>query len=412
MEQKVQVEKKEIAAQKRHQRVWNFFWYCTVPFFKLAYSYNCKKAPAIQSPYLVISNHTTVLDCVLVGMSFRKQMYFVASEHVYRKGWVSRLLRWAFEPIAKMKGSSDTLTVMKIIRKLRNGYNVCLFAEGNRSFDGRNFPVPQATGKLAKICGATLVTYRIQGGYLTNPRWGFGIRHGKAFGQVVNVYTPEQLAQMTPEQINEIIENDIHEDAYDRQAVKKIAYKGKNRALGIECAFCVCPRCLTLGTITSKGNRVMCTSCGNETLFDVYGNFDPAFGVSNTKEWEDLQEEYFKTLAASAQSQSNSVPFFSDSDVCLKVLDSDHNEKKLGSGKMSLYTDRFEFVPHDSDVISLPLTSIPEMSVYSRNGFVFSDTAGTHYEIKPVQKKSPLNVRKYISITRWLSLSKPPQELK
>ena len=406
MEQKVQVEKKEIAAQRRHQRVWNFFWYCTVPFFKLAYSYNCKKAPAIQSPYLVISNHTTVLDCVLVGMSFRKQMYFVASEHVYRKGWVSRLLRWAFEPIAKMKGSSDTLTVMKIIRKLRNGYNVCLFAEGNRSFDGRNFPVPQATGKLAKICGATLVTYRIQGGYLTNPRWGFGIRHGKAFGQVVNVYTPEQLAQMTPEQINEIIENDIHEDAYDRQSVKKIAYKGKNRALGIECAFCVCPRCRTLGTITSKANRVMCTSCGNETIFDVYGNFDPAFGVSNTKEWEDLQEEYFKTLAASAQSQSNSVPFFSDSDVYLKVLDSDHNEKNLGSGKMSLYTDRFEFVPHDADVISLPLTSIPEMSVYSRNGFVFSDTAGTHYEIKPVQKKSPLNVRKYISIARSLSLSK------
>ena len=411
MAQKVQVEKKEIAAQKRHQRVWNFFWYFTVPFFKLAYSYNCKKAPQINGPYLVISNHTTVLDCVLVGMSFRKQMYFVASEHVYRKGWVSRLLLWAFEPIAKMKGSSDTLTVMKIIRKLRNGYNVCLFAEGNRSFDGRNFPVPEATGKLAKICGASLVTYRIEGGYLTNPRWGFGIRHGKAFGQVVNVYTPEQLAQMTPEQINEIIKNDIHEDAYDRQAVKQIAYKGKNRALGIECAFCVCPRCRTLCKITSSGNRVICTSCGNQTEFDVYGNFDPAFGVANTKEWEDLQEEYFKTLAASAQSQSNTVPFFSDSDVCLKILDSEHNEKDLGSGKMSLYTDRFEFVPATGNIISLPLSSIPDMSVYSRNGFVFSDTSGTHYEIKPVQKKSPLNVRKYISLARWLSLSKPPQEL-
>ena len=402
MAQKVQVEKKEISAHKRHQRVWNFFWYFTVPFFKLAYSYNCKKAPQINGPYLVISNHTTVLDCVLVGMSFRKQMYFVASEHVYRKGWISRLLLWAFEPIAKMKGSSDTLTVMKIIRKLRNGYNVCLFAEGNRSFDGRNFPVPEATGKLAKICGASLVTYRIEGGYLTNPRWGFGIRHGKAFGQVVNVYTPEQLAQITPEQINEIIKNDIHEDAYDRQAVKQIAYKGKNRALGIECAFCVCPRCRTLGKITSSGNRVICTSCGNQTEFDVYGNFDPAFGVANTKEWEDLQEEYFKTIAASAQSQSNTVPFFSDSDVCLKILDSDHNEKNLGSGKMSLYTDRFEFVPNDTDVISLPLSSIPDMSVYSRNGFVFSDTSGTHYEIKPVQKKSPLNVRKYILL--WSKL--------
>ena len=402
MDQKVKVEKKEQAAHRRHQRVWNFFWYFTVPFFKLAYSYNCKKAPQINGPYLVIANHTTVLDCVLVGMSFRKQMYFVASEHVYRKGWVSRLLLWAFEPIAKMKGSTDTLTVMKIIRRLKNGYNVCLFAEGNRSFDGRNYPVPEATGKLAKICGASLVTYRIEGGYLTNPRWGFGIRHGKAFGQVVNIYSPEQLSQMTPEQINEIIKNDIHEDAYDRQAIKQIAYKGKDRALGIECAYCVCPRCRTLGKITSSGNRVKCTACGNETEFDVYGNFDPAFGVTNTKEWEDLQEEYFKELAAGANTQSESVPFFGDSDVSLKTLDANHMENNLGSGKMALYADRFEFVPAAGEAISLPLKNIPDMSVYGRNGFVFSDVSGTHYEIKSNQEKSPLNVRKYISL--WSKL--------
>ena len=363
--------KKEKAAHRRHQGVWNFFWYFTAPFFKLIYSYKCKAAPKIEGPYLVISNHTTELDCVLVGLSFRKQMYFVASEHVYRKGWISKLLRWTFEPIAKIKGSSDTLTVMKIIRKLRNGYNVCLFAEGNRSFDGRNFPVFDATGKLAKICGASLVTYRIEGGYLTNPRWGFGIRRGKAFGQVVYVYSPRQLADMSVEEITQAVVSDINEDAYERQAIKAVAYKGKNRALGIECAYCVCPRCRTLGKITSKGNKVMCTQCGNESDFDVYGNFSPDFGVKNTEEWEDFQEEYLK-------------------------------EKDLGSGRMALYKNRFEFVPASGETISLLINDIPDMSVYSRNGFVFSDSAGTHYEIKANQKKSPLNVRKYISIWKIL----------
>ncbi len=400
MDQKVKVEKKERAVQRRHQRVWNFFWYVTAPFFKLIYSYKCKIAPKIQGSYLVISNHTTELDCVLVGMSFKKQMYFVASEHVYRKGWVSKLLFWAFEPIAKIKGASDTLTVMKIIRRLRNGYNVCLFAEGNRSFDGRNFPVPEATGKLAKICGASLVTYRIEGGYLTNPRWGFGIRRGRAYGQVVNVYTPEQLAQMTPEQITQIIQKDINEDAYERQSLKPIAYKGKNRALGIECAYCVCPRCRTLGKIVSYGNKVLCTECGNETEFDKYGKFDPAFGVNNPEEWEDLQEDYLKKLAASPRTDSE--PFFTDSDVSLKLVDSAHNEKELGSGKMSLYSNRFVFMPANGETISLALKDIPDMSVYSRNGFVFTDAAGTHYEIKPIEKKSPLNVRKYISIWKVL----------
>ena len=404
MGQKVEEDKKEQAAHRRHQRIWNFFWYCTAPVFKRIYSYKCKLAPQINGPYLVIANHTTELDCVLVGMSFKKQMYYVASEHVYRKGWISKLLLWAFEPIAKMKGTSDTLTVMKIIRKLRNGYNVCLFAEGNRSFDGRNYPVFEATGKLAKVCGASLVTYRLEGGYLTNPRWGFGVRRGKAYGQGVNVYSPEQLAQMSVEEVIKVVITDINEDAYERQAIKPVAYKGKNRALGIECAYCVCPRCRSLGTITSKGNKVMCTSCGNESEFDVYGNFAPSFGVANPKEWEDLQEEYFKNLAASDLDPAE--PFFTDSDVTLKTLDSDHNEKDLGSGKMALYKDRFEFTPQDGQVISLALKDIPEMSVYSRNGFVFSDTSGTHYEIKPIQKKSPLNVRKYISLTRSLNQSK------
>ena len=400
MDQKVQVEKKEKAAQKRHQRVWNFFWYFTVPIFKHIYSYDCKKAPKINGPYLVISNHTTELDCVLVGMSFHKQMYYVASEHVYRKGWISKLLYWAFEPIAKIKGSSDTLTVMKTIRKLHNGYNVCLFAEGNRSFDGRNYPVSQSTGKLAKISGASLVTYKLEGGYLTNPRWGFGVRRGKAYGQVVNVYSPEQLSKMSAEEVTKAIVSDINEDAYKRQAVNRVAYKGKNRALGIECAYCVCPRCHTLGTITSSGNKVMCTSCGNQSEFDEYGYFDSSFGVTNPEEWEDFQEDYLKKLAATER--DDTVPFFSDSDVSLKTVDSNHNEKELGNGTMSLYKNRFEFAPVNGQVISLALKDIPDMSVYSRNGFVFSDTAGTHYEIKPIQKKSPLNVRKYISI--WSKL--------
>ena len=409
MDQKVLSDKKEKAAHRRHQRVWNFFWYCTIPFFKLIYSYNCKKAPAIQGPYLVISNHTTELDCVLVGMSFRRQMYYVASEHVYRKGWVSKLLYWAFEPIAKIKGASDTLTVMKIIRRLKNGYNVCLFAEGNRSFDGRNYPVSVSTGKLAKICGATLVTYRIEGGYFINPRWGFGIRRGRAYGQVVNIYTPQQLNQMTPEQVHAHIVEDIHEDAYERQLVQKIAYKGKNRALGMECAYCVCPKCRKLGTIATRGNKVFCNSCGNTTEFDEYGFFDKSFGVTNTEEWEDLQEKFFTELAATHTDKTD--PFFSDDGVFMRIVDSNHKEQELGQGTMSLYCDRFVFKDSDGkNEITLPLNQIPDMSVYSRNGFVFSDTAGTHYEIKPVQKKSPLNVRKYIILARSLSLSKGRKE--
>ena len=69
---------------------------------------------------------------------------------------------------------------------------------------------------------------------------------------------------------------------------------------------------------------------------------------------------------------------------------------------MSLYQDRFVFVPEGLQRITIMINDIFDMSVYSRNGFVFTDSSGVHYEIKPIVKKSPLNVRNYISV--WTRL--------
>ena len=49
---------------------------------------------------------------------------------------------------------ADAQSAMQILRALRKGHNVCLFAEGNRSFSGRDRPrVPgdrQAGARFAR----------------------------------------------------------------------------------------------------------------------------------------------------------------------------------------------------------------------------------------------------------------------
>ena len=44
---------------------------------------------SVEGPILLIPNHVTSWDPVLVAMSLRnKQVYYVASEHLFRKGFI------------------------------------------------------------------------------------------------------------------------------------------------------------------------------------------------------------------------------------------------------------------------------------------------------------------------------------
>ena len=196
----------------------------------LGFSSACYALP--QTPALIVSNHNADFDPVFVAMAFQEHMYFVASEHVFRWGLVSRLLVGLFGPIARRKGMADAQSAMQILRALRKGHNVCLFAEGNRSFSGVTGPVFPATGKLARASRAALVTYHIKGGYLCTPRWALTRRHGRMEGELVHVYSPEELRGMTDEEVNAAIAADLYEDAYDRQREEMRPYPGRRLAEG------------------------------------------------------------------------------------------------------------------------------------------------------------------------------------
>ncbi|MDR0929249.1 MAG: 1-acyl-sn-glycerol-3-phosphate acyltransferase, partial [Oscillospiraceae bacterium] len=181
------------------------------------FGYAHDKPLRLNRPTLILSNHNTDLDPAFLMLAFKNPLHFVASEHVFRWGLVSRLIRFFFQPIARQKGGSDAHAAMEIARTLRRGAHVCLFAEGNRSVDGITAPISPATGMLAKASGADLITFRLTGGYFTQPRWAAGFRRGRMRGEVVGHYPAETLREMTKEAINDIIRRDLREDAYARQ---------------------------------------------------------------------------------------------------------------------------------------------------------------------------------------------------
>jgi hypothetical protein len=96
-------------------------------------------------------------------------------------------------------------SAINIMRAIKNKSNVGLFAEGDKTWNGRTGRLHPTTGRLVKASRAALVTYKLTGGYLTSPRWSKSVRQGRMYGQMVNIYLPEQLQSMTAEEITQAI---------------------------------------------------------------------------------------------------------------------------------------------------------------------------------------------------------------
>ena len=128
----------------------------------------------------------------------------------------------SFELNAELPGFKKE-DIKEIMKHIKAGYNVCLYPEGRHSYNGITMKQDDSIGKLVRISGAALVTYKIEGGYFLKPRWSRFKRTGPISGHVTGVYSSEELKNKTPKEITEIINKGIYEDAYLTQ--EKYKYK-------------------------------------------------------------------------------------------------------------------------------------------------------------------------------------------
>ncbi|MBE6699977.1 MAG: 1-acyl-sn-glycerol-3-phosphate acyltransferase [Ruminococcaceae bacterium] len=349
---------------------------------KLKFGYKYKKATDLPPNYIVLSNHVTDYDPILVGLSFQPQMYYVASEHITRWGWLYKVLNFVFEPIIRYKATVAASTVMDILRKVRKGNNVCIFAEGVRTWDGVTAPVVPATAQLVKSARCGLVTYRIEGGYFVSPNWASSgnTRRGRLYGAPVGIYTKEDLAKMSVEEIDEIIKRDLHEDAYARQKVEMHRYRSKKRAEGMESLVFLCPHCRENGTLTSEKERVTCSSCGKSFTYDEYGMLDgiPYKTVYELNQWQrgELKKDVENNVLYTAPNAS------------LHTIEG-HDLNTICEGDAHITPDAITIAN-----VTIPLSTISDMGIHGRRTLIFS-TTDNYYELKVPKGKNIIKFMYY-----------------
>lgn len=368
----------------RHKKVWHILYALIHRPFACLLNMSWEVC-RVEGPCIVIPNHVTAIDPLMVAMSFPdRPLYFVASEHLFRKGLISAALNWLVEPIPRKKASSGVDTVMAVLRHLRSGRSVCLFAEGEASWNGRSGEIFPATGKMVRRSGATLITYRLEGAYLTDPRWSRFLHRGRIYGHAVGVYPPEQLKAMSGEEIDRLINGDIREDAWQRQETEHRHFKNRRRAENLETALFMCPQCGRIGSLRSRGCRLEC-SCGLGLEYTEEGGFEPPRPFENIALWDDWQHEKLKTGDYPHEGEL----LFSDGDMSLVEIEEGHRQRQLGRGELRQYPRYLSCAGYD-----FLLDSISDMAMVQTGVLLFS-REGKYYEIRTDKARC---LRKYLAV--------------
>jgi len=392
-----------IAGKERHDFSYRFAAVVLRKFLCHKFNFEYDKVEVGYSPYIVIANHLTNWDPLLIAMSFKKSMYYLASDYVYRVGFKSKLLRFLFSPIARARSALETSGVMTIFRRLREKCNICIFAEGNNPFDGETGAIQPTIGRLIKRAGVALVTYRFTGTYFSFPRWSRFMHRGKSEGRLVQIYSPEKLAAMTEDEISEAIKNDIYVNAYEEQKKNPLAFRGKRPAEYLETALYCCPKCRQFSTLKSKGARLFC-KCGFQVVYNDYGYFEipgkkeqPPF--TTILDWSKWQKKEITKLAEEMLKLDNNVPIFTDPNQKLYTTKRASHNTFLAKGSLYLYNDRISFVKKNSETIEFPLDTIVDITVILKMAINFSTVDGKLYELHSTH---PMSATKYLEMIKTI----------
>lgn len=348
-----------------------------------------------DTPYLVFANHTHVFDPAFIIKTTKKYVRFVMSDHVMRSGIVGKLYNLLDAPIVFEREKGTDALYKAIVENIRAGVNVAMYPEGALSFTGETGFISKRNAALVKECGCTFVTYRAKGGYLKKPRWGKAKRSGPLFGEVVNIYSKEEIQSMSEDEIYQHILEDLYVNAYDVQRENPHEYITEDPAEHAEVILYGCPKCKGIGKLHTKGNKIFC-ECGFEATVDNYGFWhSDAMSFDNIIDWDKFQKQLIKEITDKKTGTSESI-FCDDKQMVYSVANADM-QTLSENGSVHLFGDRIE-ITTDKEVIKIPIEDVSSIKNSSIMNLLIVAKQG-YYEIR---SPYPRSATKYIVATRYL----------
>jgi 1-acyl-sn-glycerol-3-phosphate acyltransferase len=357
-----QKKKKKPWRRARHRIYRILFGWALRVYTALAYHIRVERfrEPA-KRPYLIMMNHQTAFDQFFVEMAVRTPVYYVASEDLFSKGWLSRIIEHVVAPIPIKKSVTDMKAVKTCVRVAREGGTIAIAPEGNRTYSGVTESIKPSIVGLVSLLRLPVAIFRIEGGYGIHPRWSDVVSRGRMKAGVVRVIEPEEYASMSDEALFEA----IYQGLYWDDTTIGGEYHHKKSAEYLERVMYVCPDC-GLSEWHSCGDVITCKKCGRRVRYlpDLrLEGLDKAFPFTYGKDWYRYQEAFVSKLDP-ADYVDDVV--YEDEVALSRVILYQHKETISESVRVRLFGDRMQVIGEGVD-LALPFDRVSVMSVLGRN---------------------------------------------
>lgn len=238
--------------------------------------------------FLVIANHQCALDFVnLIGATSRP-MTFVLSKSFFSTLPIQGVLK-QLGIIPKQQFQTAVGDMKKMKAVVEAGQPLAIYPAGLMCEDGLSTPVPKATYKFLKWMNVDVYMARTEGSYFVMPKWSKKLRPGRTTMDITLLFTKEELAELSLEQIKARTDAVLLYDAYRDQEKHPYRYLGGEDIQGLEKVLYRCPHCGSEYTIQVKDCSVIaCSACGFAQEMDKLGFFrcsDPQKEIRYVSDW-------------------------------------------------------------------------------------------------------------------------------
>ena len=192
----------------------------------------------------IIYNHQSRFDWVnIVKMTKGRRINFVVGYNEFFRSHFKLIFKLT-RNIPKKNFTQDIPSVKAMTKIIKDGGIVCFSPEGMSSITGHSQPIAPGTGRFLKHFGVPVYAMKSQGAYLVNHKVCLDNRQGMMEAELVCLFSPEDLKNLSAEEIDAKINEYLWQDDYDWNFEKKYHFKHMENATShFEDLAYYCPKC-------------------------------------------------------------------------------------------------------------------------------------------------------------------------